>query len=129
MAGDLNAAIKAYDQALSLDPDHSDAASRRARAVLAQSKPTGAPENPKDFASVKAFDDEMARRGEFGLIVRAWDHYLANSPGDARAYLERGGAHLHAGHTPQALADLEKACAMGSADGCKGAQHVRGRAR
>ncbi len=48
-----------------------------------------------------------------------WDSYLELKPDNGKAYLERGGAYLHAGKRELALEDARKACKLGVKKGCE----------
>jgi tetratricopeptide (TPR) repeat protein len=136
LAGDDAGALAAYELALSLSPGNEDVQRRREyeKRRLTGSDVTVRLEaatraNPADFDAFKQLDDELVKTREFPRIVAHWNRYLAVKPDDARAYLERGGARLHASDIPGAIADLDRACAAGLPRGCEGARYARARTR
>ncbi|HVW25678.1 MAG TPA: tetratricopeptide repeat protein [Polyangiaceae bacterium] len=131
---DFQGSLDALNLALLLSPGNQDALSRKAFAErrIADEKVAAPLERAAlsadaDFDAVKKLDDELVKTGQFPRIVKAWDEYIAAHPDDARAYLERGGARLHAGDTDGALSDLLRSCNAGLQRGCEGVQFVRAR--
>ncbi len=60
----------------------------------------------------------LSRRQQWNDVIRYWDMYISHNPGNARAYLERGGAYWHMHDIENAMHDAEKACELGNREGC-----------
>jgi tetratricopeptide (TPR) repeat protein len=139
-AGDSAAALRMLDLAADLDPSNGDVQRWRAAVVLgpastggpptpaAASAPNGdaeierlearAKSAPDDFEAHRSLDYALARRGAYERVVTMWNDYLSRHPREGRAYLERGGAHLHLRHLRDAKGDAQKACELGVSEGC-----------
>jgi tetratricopeptide (TPR) repeat protein len=91
-AGNQKAALAAFEQAVRRDPAHFDA--------------------------ILSIDQLLAPRREWDAIIGYWTTYLTHRPDDARAYLERAGANRWKGDMTAALADMKKACELGSEKAC-----------
>jgi hypothetical protein len=74
--------------------------------------------DPAHFDAYLSLDQLLAPRREWDAIVTHWTNYLAARPGDVRAYLERAGANRQRGDMTAALADVAKACELGSEKAC-----------
>ena len=75
-------------------------------------------QDPAHFDAYLSIDQLLAPRREWAAIVGHWTNYLAVQPGDVRAYLERAGANRQKGDMSAALADMAKACELGSEKAC-----------
>ncbi|MEO8878141.1 MAG: DUF4034 domain-containing protein [Polyangiaceae bacterium] len=73
---------------------------------------------PDDIDEVRKMDYALAAQDKFADIVPLWDAYIAKHPNDGRAYLERGGTHIHLGERDLAGQDALKACDLGINEGC-----------
>ena len=80
---------------------------------------------PNDFEAHRTLDYALARLGQYDRVVTMWNDYIAAHPKEGRAYLERGGAHIHLRHAVEAKADATKACELGVSEGCARAKQVR----
>lgn len=127
-AGDRDRALRLLELAAELSPGNTDVTRRHGWAVIGLDggapAAAGAP-TADDFHAVQQRDYELSRTGRFADILPLWDHYLAEHPGDARAFLERGGTHFHLGHGAEARADATRACALGSNEGCLRARQMQ----
>lgn len=68
----------------------------------------------------KALRTDMAltREGNWDGVIRHWSTYLATNPTEARAYLERAGAHRQKGDMGAARADILQACSLKESRAC-----------
>jgi tetratricopeptide (TPR) repeat protein len=79
---------------------------------------------PDDIDQVRQMDYSLARENKYTEILPLWDAYIAKHPNDGRAYLERGGTHLHLGQNDLAGQDALKACDLGVNEGCMRAHQL-----
>lgn len=124
-AGRLDSALRDFDDALLLSADQPIA--RRARSAIAG---RGSPKSEAvdqamdrsrardDVETMLALDGALASRGRFAEVVEQWSRFIERHPTEARAYLERGGAFTHIGMMREANLDSERACDLGSREGC-----------
>jgi tetratricopeptide (TPR) repeat protein len=126
-------AIREFDLAAELDPNNHDLQQRRAYVLSGGSDAavvdpaalaSASSSPPEDFESVRSLDYALSRQGRFREIVPLWDAYIAKHPDDGRAYLERGGTHVHLGERQQAGDDAKKACDLGVNEGCLRARQL-----
>ncbi|AKV03764.1 GTP cyclohydrolase III (methanopterin) [Labilithrix luteola] len=131
-------AVRLYDLAAKLDPSNIEVRRRRPW-VIAGPDAGKAPATddelatleaaaraaPDDFDAQRAFDYALARRGQYARVIPVWDAYLARHPDDTRAYVERAGAQRHLGDLTRAFADVNRACELGSPEGCKYAKQLQ----
>jgi tetratricopeptide (TPR) repeat protein len=74
---------------------------------------------PMNFDATHDLDVILHARRDLEPIVALWDAYIAAVPDDARAYLERSGAHFNLGHPAEAAADIDRACALHYPSACR----------
>jgi tetratricopeptide (TPR) repeat protein len=79
---------------------------------------------PDDIDQVRQMDYALSREDKYTDILPLWDAYIAKHPNDGRAYLERGGTHLHLGQNDLAGQDALKACDLGVNEGCMRAHQL-----
>ena len=75
--------------------------------------------NPGFYNAYLYLDYLLAQESRFAEVIDYWGVYLAQVPGDGRAYLERGGAHKHSGNSEQAFKDVGIACDLGIETACQ----------
>jgi tetratricopeptide (TPR) repeat protein len=110
-----------FDAAAKLLPDDAAIRDLQARndaridpdALLARAKAS-----PDDLQLHIRADYALASAHRLEPVLELWDGFIAHHPLVARAYLERSGTHALLRHPEASLADLEKACELGSALGC-----------
>lgn len=73
---------------------------------------------PHDFAAHAKLDYALATKEAWPRIEAMWTRYIAANPTDARAYRERAGTFARQHRMPEAHADAERACDLGSSAGC-----------
>lgn len=125
-AGRREDAIRLYDLAAELTPDDPRIAGYRSWTILGDAGAPGSIEQleaaakqaPDDFAIHQQLDYALAKQNQFPRVVEMWTTFLAAHPDNARAYLERGGAHIHMGKRAEAKADATKACELGLSEAC-----------
>jgi tetratricopeptide (TPR) repeat protein len=79
---------------------------------------------PDSFEAAQDLDYALSPQESWDQILPIWNRYLEAHPRDARAYRERSGT-LHAmGRQLDALADLDRACALGMQRSCTTARTV-----
>jgi hypothetical protein len=61
----------------------------------------------------------LGRQQRWGEIAACWSDLIAQEPGNAAAYFERGGAHHRRGDDSRARADAGKACSLGLVEACR----------
>lgn len=83
--------------------------------------------NPGWFDTYLHADRILSKQRRFDDCVDLWTRYLRAVPGDATAYLERGGSHFHRGDFAAAHADLKRACETGKKEACDFAERARAR--
>ncbi len=75
--------------------------------------------DPKYFDAYLHIDAILAKQSRFDEIANYWTKYLSKVSNNGRAYMERGGAYLHAGKRDLAMSDAKKACDLGEKYGCQ----------
>ena len=133
--GDFPAALAVYDQILAQDHSRSEAhyghgatawklgQEERALADLKECIRL----DPSRAEAYRLFDQILSRRQAWDEIIDAWSLLIRVEPGNAQAYVERGGAYYHKRDLAAARADAEKACALGSGQGCDIVARLTGR--
>ncbi len=125
--GDRAGAAKHFTLALTLVPHDQDLRARLgwldANDVVDLRKELGS--KPDDFEAHLRLDHALVVHRRFDQIVEMWDEFIRRHPSDARAYRERSGAKFHGGDKTGALADSEKACALGMKLACGEAARMR----
>jgi len=71
------------------------------------------------FDAYLHIDSLLAKKSRYEEIVQYWSVYIEQVNTNGRAYLERGGAYIHAGEKVLALKDAKKACELGEKYGCQ----------
>jgi tetratricopeptide (TPR) repeat protein len=130
--GRFGEAVAAYDASIARQPGDAELHYWRGRAHLKEQQYDAALADfrraielqPAHWDSHLNADWLLAQQQRWDEIVAMWDRYLRAKPDDARGYLERGGANLRRGDLAAARADVERACAMGNAEGCTHAQRL-----
>jgi tetratricopeptide (TPR) repeat protein len=126
-AGRRDDALRIYDLAAELAPDNREVTGQRAVVIAGREPPSAADvaaleraarAQPDDFRAHQQLDYALARQNRYDDVIKMWGEYLARHPDDARAYLERGGAHHRRRDTVRAHADAQKACDLGLSEGC-----------
>jgi tetratricopeptide (TPR) repeat protein len=79
---------------------------------------------PHDFAAHAKLDYALSTRRDWVRIEAMWTRYIADHPGEARAYRERSGTFFQLRRMPEAHADAERACDLGSSAGCSLARRL-----
>lgn len=74
--------------------------------------------DPRYYDAYATADWLLMKDRDWTGIIRRWDRFIALEPNNAKALLERAGAHKHAGHMKSAKADLVKACKLGLEKAC-----------
>jgi tetratricopeptide (TPR) repeat protein len=82
--------------------------------------------NPRYFDAYRMIDALLARERQWERILAYWNAFLELEPGHAEAYFERSGTHYHNRDMASALADLDKACRLGSEAACQQYRKVGG---
>jgi tetratricopeptide (TPR) repeat protein len=134
--GDLAQANELMERATHLAPE--DESTRTYRERIRRGDPYAARKgveglladvrsHPDDFDAHLRLDHALARNREFDRVVALWTEYLKRHADDARAYLERGGAHFQSGNLAAAEKDAARACQLGLQEGCQRAEQVRSR--
>jgi tetratricopeptide (TPR) repeat protein len=72
----------------------------------------------RNFESYRNIDFILAKRGDWDGVIRHWTQFLDLEPTNGKAYLERGGAYRQKGDQPAAVADVRKACQLGTQEAC-----------
>jgi tetratricopeptide (TPR) repeat protein len=83
--------------------------------------------DPGRFEAYLYADRILSRQRRFDDCVDVWNRYLRVVPGDATAYMERGGSHYHRGDFAAAHADARRACELGKREACAMAERVKAR--
>jgi tetratricopeptide (TPR) repeat protein len=123
---DVRGAVALYDVGLRFDPRDADLHCWRAQALAHLERPAeaiaGLEEalrlDPRRFETYQALDRVLLPLGQLDRIIGCWDRFLALEPQHAAGYFERSGTHHHRGNVKQSLADLRKACDLGSSGAC-----------
>ncbi len=123
---DYDKAIKLYSKYIGKNQNNKEGYYYRALAYLRQEKNQLALNDfiksteldGSYFDAYLYIDQILAKELRFEEITRHWDRYMQNNNNNARAYLERGGAFLHAGNTEKAERDVIKACELGEQYAC-----------
>jgi tetratricopeptide (TPR) repeat protein len=85
--------------------------------------------DPTFQSACDAVDEILSRRREWDRVIACWTRVIAAQPGNAHAYLERGGAYSQKHDLANALSDADKACSLGEQKGCQYAARLRPAAR
>ncbi len=132
--GDDREAIALLDRALDLDPHRRDSLMRRNTLLAGGDLPSPATlaeqqrrleQDPDDLRARRTYDASLSHLGRWSDILAMWNAYLAAHPDDARALVERCGTQFQLKAYAPALADAERACALGAWEGCDRAQRIR----
>jgi tetratricopeptide (TPR) repeat protein len=83
--------------------------------------------DPSYFNAYLMLDYLLSRDGQWDAIIGYWNAFLKVDPNNAEAYFQRSGTHYHNHNLPQAKADLQKACDLGSRKACRQYQEVKNR--
>ena len=67
----------------------------------------------------------MSRDKRWDDIIELWGRYIDHVPDNAEAYMERGGAHHHAGNRDSSIRDAIKACQLGLEKACTKVEQMR----
>jgi tetratricopeptide (TPR) repeat protein len=126
-AGRLDESLARFDAALAIVPEHAEAHYGRGRSHLKKGDLDRALAdfeaairlNPRHYDAHVNADWILARRKAWNRILDHWNRFLALEPSHAGAYLERAGAHRHAGNMPAALRDLTRSCELGNGKACE----------
>ena len=129
----LSEALLFYDRALELDPNHAETLYWRGIGHDRQGQPDKAladvrqslSSDPGRFEAYRLLDRLLTKKGQRGEVVAAWDRFISLQPDHADAHLERAGTYRHMGNMPRALADLKRACDLGSQEACQIQQRHR----
>jgi tetratricopeptide (TPR) repeat protein len=124
---DLAAAIATLDSLLAARPDEPAAYLARGIARGEAGDLDGALTDlrcaadlaPGEIDAYAWVDHFLSKRQRWDEIAACWTHLLDRAPGNARAYLERGGAYMRKGDSARALADAREACRLGEARACE----------
>jgi tetratricopeptide (TPR) repeat protein len=126
--GKASEAAPYFQLGLELDPDNVDlmrrqgwAAQGDVAALLAE-----AATRPDDFELRLRIDHALATKRQFDQVVEMWDVFIVAHPQDPRPLAERGGAKWHLGKRDDAIADMNKACALGMQKACNDALRMQG---
>lgn len=119
------AAIDKFTTALSLDPTHADAYSRKANTLIKLNELDEALSHaklaieydPDNFAYYRTLDWILAQQKDWDQIISYWSQYIGLHPDDGAAYVERGGAFYHKGELRYAVADAKTAADLGNPQG------------
>ncbi|HEY3119650.1 MAG TPA: thioredoxin family protein, partial [Vicinamibacteria bacterium] len=109
-AGDVAGALALLDQAVALQPEDAEAYLQRAIARAEGQDVEHALGDlrraldlrPRDLALYKTVDWVLGRQERWSEIAACWSEFIAQEPGNAQAYLERGGAHYRRGDSARA---------------------------
>ncbi len=126
-------AIEAYDLALRIDPENADAFCWRGIAFKQTGNAAKAQDdlrkavllNPRLYEAYVGLDELLIREGKLDEIIGLWDRFIKLEPGNANAYLERGGTYFRKGDRASALKDATRACELGNAEACRRAQSLQ----
>ncbi len=83
--------------------------------------------DPKNMSHYKYMDWLLLQRRAFDEIIAYWDTYIELDPNNAEAYYQRSGTKYHKGTFESALADAEKAMALGHPDAKKATETIKAR--
>jgi hypothetical protein len=73
---------------------------------------------PNDFYAHERFDYALSQSAQWDRIVRMWTAFIAQNPGEGRAYYERAGTYSHMAQPAAARADAARACELGVSVAC-----------
>lgn len=123
--GNYQRAIDEYNQAITIDPQSSDAYYNRGVAyrklgdhdkALADFK-KAIEIVPTKYEAYTNLDWILAQRREWDTIIAYWTKLIDQQPSNAAAYRERGGAYYQKGDLAHALEDATKSCELGDKEG------------
>lgn len=80
---------------------------------------------PSTLNDMISLDRKLSGKRRFDIIVDLWTSFIEDNPGEARAYLERGGAYYHLGKMDEAVSDAQAACDMGLPEGCALVERIK----
>lgn len=126
-------AIKSYNNILENDKTDSEVLYWRAMAYWILNKHLKASRDfhrvirlePDNFKAHKYADQLMSRDKRWDDIIELWGRYIDHVPDNAEAYMERGGAHHHAGNRDSSIRDAIKACQLGLEKACTKVEQMR----
>jgi tetratricopeptide (TPR) repeat protein len=133
-AGDVAGALSLLDRAVALQPEEPDTYAQRAIARAEGQDVDRALGDlrraldlrPRDLGLYRTVDWVLGRQQRWDEITACWSDLIAQEPGNAAAYFERGGAHHRRGDRARARADAEKACSLGATEACRVARQLPG---
>lgn len=133
-AGDLPGSLRLLDRALILDPASAEGYLQRGlvrtmtrELDLALGDLRRASElKPDEVRVYEGVEYALGGQSRWPEAAACWSELIDRAPDAARAYLRRGGSYLRAGDLTRALADAEKACSLGEAQGCALARRSKG---
>jgi tetratricopeptide (TPR) repeat protein len=131
---DFRGALAEYDRALAFDPSSAHALHGRGVSAMKVGDDERALQDfralvraePARIENYHLLDQVLTRRQAWDEIIEAWSGLIALQPDNARAYMERGGAHYRKRDLVSARADAEKACGLGDATACDVARRFQG---
>lgn len=131
---EYDAAIKAYTNAIALNPNYADAYFYRGLAYDGKRQYGRAIE---DYNNAIKIEPALAIGVYYncGMIyfyeicdmdkaIENFDKLIELEPNDAEAYLYRGFTYNHKGDVNRAIADFKKACDLGAKAGCENLQRI-----
>jgi tetratricopeptide (TPR) repeat protein len=119
-AGQYEPAIQAYNEAIRLNPNYTEAYSNRGAAFDALNNPERAVQdytaaielNPQLTAAYSNRAAALGDLGNFEKAIEDWNIVIQRTPRDPLAYNGRGGCYKALGNLEPALRDFEKAIAL-----------------
>jgi tetratricopeptide (TPR) repeat protein len=133
VTGHLDAAIEKFSAVVAKDPKNDDAYLNLGRAYSDLRRPHEAIEyfrgatavNPNNSAAFHGLGTAYARLGHLDDALAAYTRFVELSPHDPEAYRNRALVYQAKGDIANALEDFQKACSLGSRDGCEFLEHAR----
>lgn len=124
--GQIDKALFAYANAISLDPDDHEAYYGRGTALLHKEAPDEAliafqaaiRLNPTDIKAYSAAASVYTARGQWDHALMLWDQFLTYQPQNGRAHFERSIVKRGKGDSSGFLHGLQQACALGHQAAC-----------